>query len=159
VRWKNNDTTQSVIGYRYWVFDNNVKQETYASITQRVLTQYNYKLDVSGWIGNQSNTNPNIGYFAPASQTEYSGTVSLKLLQWRDTATKTFDFWHRFYVSYGQVSQASYATLPMNSYGYGQEFKFGEGRTLAWGIGRTSFPFDGAKSSYLTGYLNFRVHF
>jgi len=159
LKWKNNDTTQSVIGYRYWTFDNNIKQETYGSITQRVLTEYNYKLDLTGWIGNQSNTNPDVGYFAPASQTEYSGTVSLKILQWRDLATKTFDFWHRFYISYGQVTQASYSTLPMNSYGYGQEFKFGEGRTLAWGIGRTSFPFDGVVSSYLTGYLNFKVHF
>lgn len=159
IKWKNNDTTESYIGYRYWTFDNNQKQETFGSITQRLITQYNYKLDASGWVGNQANTNPNVGYFAPASQTEYSGTLSLRILQWRDLETKTFDFWHRLYASYGQVSQAGFVTLPMNGYGYGQEFKIGEGKTLSWGLGKTSFPFDGAKSSYTTGYLNFEAHF
>jgi tetratricopeptide (TPR) repeat protein len=159
LKWKNGETTESYIGYRYWTFADNYKQEAYGSITQRLLTEYNYKLDVSGWVGYQENTNPNVAYFAPASQTEYSGALSLKVLQWRDLETKTYDFWHRFYVSYGQVTQASYITLPMNSYGYGQDFNIGERKTLSWGIGRTSFPFNGVRSSYTTGYLNFEVHF
>ena len=163
--WKNNDTTESYIGYRYWTFgndqqfDSNQKKEVFGSLTQRILTQYNYKLDASGWIANQTNTNPDAGYFAPTNQTQYSGTLTLRILQWRDLETKTHDFWHRIYASYGQVSQASFSTLPMNSYGYGQEFRIGERKTLSWGVSRTSFPFDGARFSYTTGWLNFEVHF
>lgn len=159
LKWKNNDTTESFVGYRYWVLTNNFKQEMFGSVTQRVLTEYNYKLDLSGWVGNQQNTNPNVGYFAPIGQTEYSGTVSLRILQWRDLATKKYDFWHRIFGSYGMVTQQGYATLPMNRYGYGQDFNVGDKRTLSWGLGRTSYPFDGAKSGYLTGYLNFEVRF
>jgi len=131
----------------------------FGSVTQRVMTQYNYKLDLSGWVGNQQNTNPNVGYFAPAGQTEFSGTVSLRLLQWRDLSTKKYDFWHRIFGSYGVVTQQGYATLPMNRYGYGQDFNIGNKRTLSWGLGKTSYPFDGTKSGYLTGYLNFEARF
>jgi hypothetical protein len=47
----------------------------------------------------------------------------------------------------------------MNNYGYGQDFNIGDKRTLSWGVGKTSFPFNGAKSSYITGYLNFESRF
>jgi predicted Zn-dependent protease len=159
VRWKNGDTTDAFMGYRYWVLTDNIKQEVFGAISQNIVTKYNFKLDVSGWIGNQQNTNPNVGYFAPANQTEYSGNISMKLLQWRSAGVQKYDFWHRIFASYGVVTQQGYATLPMNRIGYGQEFNLGDKKTISWGLGRTSFPFDGSKSSYLTGYLNFEVRF
>ena len=159
VKWKNGDSTDATLGYRYWALPNNNKQEIYGNVNQRLLTEYNYKVDVGGWIGNQQNTNSNVSYFAPINQTEYSGTLNLRILQWRDIETKKYDFWHRLYTSYGLVTQAGYISLPMNSYGYGQDFNVGDKRTLSWGVGRTSFPFNGAKSSYTTGYLNFESRF
>ncbi|QWD26094.1 hypothetical protein G6686_05700 [Polynucleobacter paneuropaeus] len=159
VQWKNGDTTDATVGYRYWALPNNIRQEIYGNVNQRLLTEYNYKVDATGWVGNQQNTNSNVDYFSPINQTEYSGTLSLRILQWRDIETKKYDFWHRFYASYGLVTQSGFITLPMNSYGYGQEFNVGDKRTLSWSIGRTSFPFDGAKSSYTTGFLNFVSHF
>ncbi|MBT8635304.1 hypothetical protein C2751_06685 [Polynucleobacter paneuropaeus] len=159
VKWKNGETTDATVGYRYWALPNNIRQEVYGNVNQRLLTEYNYKVDMSGWVGNQQNTNSNVNYFSPINQTEYSGTVSLRILQWRDIETKKYDFWHRLYATYGVVTQAGFMTLPMNSYGYGQEFNVGDKRTLSWSIGRTSFPFDGAKSSYTTGFLNFESRF
>jgi len=159
LNWKNNDTTLAKVGYRYWTLTDNIKQEVFGSVTQRLLTEYNYKLDLTGDIANQQNTNSNVDYFSPINQTEYSGTLSLKVLQWRNIETKKFDFWHRFYGSYGVVTQSGFTPLPMNSYGYGQEFNIGDDQTLSWGIAKTSFPFDGQKTSYITGYLNFEVHF
>lgn len=159
VKWKNGDTTDASLGYRYWALPNNNKQEIYGNINQRLLTEYNYKVDVSGWIGNQQNTNSNVSYFAPINQTEYSGTLNLRILQWRDIKTKKYDFWHRLFASYGLVTQSGYISLPMNNIGYGQDFNVGDKRTLSWGVGRTSFPFNGAKSSYTTGYLNLESRF
>lgn len=159
IKWKNGDTTDAALGYRYWALPNNNKQEIYGNINQRLLTEYNYKVDVSGWIGNQQNTNSNVSYFAPINQTEYSSTLNLRILQWRDIQTKKYDFWHRLFASYGLVTQSGYISLPMNNIGYGQDFNIGDKRTLSWGIGRTSFPFNGAKSSYITGYLNFESRF
>jgi poly-beta-1,6 N-acetyl-D-glucosamine export porin PgaA len=159
IKWKNGDTTDAALGYRYWALPNNNKQEIYGNINQRLLTEYNYKVDVSGWIGNQQNTNSNVSYFAPINQTEYSSTLNLRILQWRDIETKKYDFWHRLFASYGLVTQSGYISLPMNNIGYGQDFNIGDKRTLSWGIGRTSFPFNGAKSSYITGYLNFESRF
>jgi len=159
VQWKNGDTTDATVGYRYWALPNNIKQEIYGNVNQRLFTEYNYKIDMTGWVGNQQNTNSNVNYFSPINQTEYSGTLSLRILQWRDIETKKYDFWHRIYASYGLVTQSGFITLPMNSYGYGQEFNVGDKRTLSWSVGRTSFPFDGAKSSYTTGFLNFESRF
>ena len=159
VKWKDGDTTDATLGYRYWALPNNNKQEIYGNVNQRLLTEYSYKVDVSGWIGNQQNTNSNVSYFAPINQTEYSGTLNLRILQWRDIETKKYDFWHRLFASYGLVTQSGYISLPMNNIGYGQDFNVGDKRTLSWGIGRTSFPFNGAKSSYTTGYLNFESRF
>jgi poly-beta-1,6 N-acetyl-D-glucosamine export porin PgaA len=159
VNWKNGHGTNAMIGYRYWSLTNNNKQEIYGNVNQRLLTEYNYKLDLSGWVGNQQNSNSNVGYFSPSNQTAYTGTLNLRILQWRDIATKKYDFWHRFYASYGVVTQAGYSTLPMNNYGYGQDFNIGDRRTLSWGVGKTRFPFDGARSSYITGYLNFESRF
>ena len=159
VKWKDGDTTDATLGYRYWALPNNNKQEIYGNVNQRLLTEYNYKVDMSGWIGNQQNTNSNVSYFAPINQTEYSGTLNLRILQWRDIETKKYDFWHRLFASYGLVTQSGYISLPMNNIGYGQDFNVGDKRTLSWGIGRTSFPFNGAKSSYTTGYLNFESRF
>jgi len=159
IRWKNGDTTDAFVGYRYWVLTDNIKQEIFGAISQNLVTRYNFKLDVSGWVGNQQNTNPNVGYFAPANQTEYSGNISMKFLQWRSPGEQKYDFWHRIFGSYGVVTQQGYATLPMNRIGYGQEFNVGDKKTISWGLGRTSFPFDGSKSNYLTGYLNFEVRF
>ena len=159
VKWKNGDTTDALLGYRYWALPNNNKQEIYANVNQRLLTEYNYKVDVAGWMGNQQNTNSNVSYFAPINQTEYSGTLNLRILQWRDIETKKYDFWHRFYATYGVVTQSGYMAQTMNSYGYGQDFNIGDKRTLSWGIGRTSFPFNGVNSSYTTGYLNFESRF
>jgi biofilm PGA synthesis protein PgaA len=159
VQWKNGDTTNAMLGYRYWALQNNNRQEIYGNVNQRLLTQYNYKVDISGWVGNQQNSNSNVDYFSPINQTVYSSTLNLRVLQWRDITTKKYDFWHRFYASYGAVAQAGYITLPMNNYGYGQDFNIGDKRTLSWGVGRTSFPFDGDRSSYITGYLNFESRF
>jgi biofilm PGA synthesis protein PgaA len=159
LNWKNGDFTEATLGYRYWALPDNNRQQIFSSVNQRLLTEYNYKLDVTGWIGNQQNTNSNVSYFSPINQTEYSGTLNLRLLQWRDIETKKYDFWHRLYTSYGVVTQSGYVTLPMNSYGYGQDFNVGDKRTLSWGVGRTSFPFNGVKSSYTTGYLNFESRF
>ncbi len=159
VKWKNGDTTDALLGYRYWALPNNNKQEIYGNVNQRLLTEYNYKVDVSGWFGNQQNTNSNVSYFAPINQTEYSSTLNLRILQWRDIETKKYDFWHRFFASYGVVTQSGYISLPMNNFGYGQDFNIGDKRTLSWGVGKTSFPFNGAKSSYITGYLNFESRF
>lgn len=159
VKWKNGDTTDASLGYRYWALPDNNKQEIYGNVNQRLLTEYNYKVDISGWIGNQQNTNSNVSYFSPINQTEYSSTLNLRILQWRDIETKKYDFWHRLFASYGVVTQSGYITLPMNNYGYGQDFNVGDKRTLSWGIGKTSFPFNGAKSSYITGYLNFESRF
>lgn len=159
IKWKNGDTTDAALGYRYWALPNNNKQEIYGNVNQRLLTEYNYKVDVSGWIGNQQNTNSNVSYFAPINQTEYSGTLNLRILQWRDIETKKYDFWHRLFASYGVVTQSGYMAQPMNNFGYGQDFNVGDKRTLSWGVGRTSFPFNGVKSSYTTGYLNFESRF
>jgi hypothetical protein len=159
VKWKNGDATDASLGYRYWALPNNIKQEIFGNVNQRLLTQYNYKVDISGWVGNQQNTNSNVSYFSPINQTEYSSTLNLRLLQWRDIATKKYDFWHRLFASYGVVTQSGYIPLPMNNYGYGQDFNVGDRRTLSWGVGRTSFPFNGVKSSYITGYLNFESRF
>lgn len=159
VKWKNGDTTDALLGYRYWALPNNIKQEIYGNVNQRLLTEYNYKVDVSGWVGNQQNTNSNVSYFAPINQTEYSGTLNLRILQWRDIETKKYDFWHRLFASYGVVTQSGYMAQPMNNFGYGQDFNVGDKRTLSWGVGRTSFPFNGVKSSYTTGYLNFESRF
>lgn len=159
LKWKDGDTRNAALGYRYWALPSNNRQQIFGTVNQRLLTEYNYKVDVSGWIGNQQNSNSNVSYFSPINQTEYSGTLNLRLLQWRDIETKKYDFWHRFYGSYGIVTQATYSTLPMNSLGYGQDFNVGDKRTLSWGVGRTSFPFNGAKSSYITGYLNFESRF
>ena len=159
IKWKDGDTTDATLGYRYWALQNNNRQEIYSNVNQRLLTEYNYKVDVGAWIGNQQNTNSNVNYFSPINQTEYSGTLNLRILQWRDIETKKYDFWHRLYASYGLVTQAGYIPLPMNSFGYGQDFNVGDKRTLSWGVGRTSFPFNGAKSSYTTGYLNFESRF
>ena len=159
VKWKNGEATDATVGYRYWALPNNIRQEIYGNANQRLFTEYNYKVDMSAWVGNQQNTNSNVNYFSPINQTEYSGTVSLRILQWRDIETKKYDFWHRIYATYGVVTQSGFMTLPMNSYGYGQEFNVGDKRTLSWSIGRTSFPFDGAKSSYTTGFLNFESRF
>ena len=159
LKWKDGDTRNAALGYRYWALPSNNRQQIFGTVNQRLLTEYNYKVDVSGWIGNQQNSNSNVSYFSPINQTEYSGTLNLRLLQWRDIETKKYDFWHRFYGSYGLVTQATYSTLPMNSLGYGQDFNVGDKRTLSWGVGRTSFPFNGAKSSYITGYLNFESRF
>jgi len=159
VKWKDGDTTDASLGYRYWALPNNIKQEIYGNLNQRLLTEYNYKVDVSGWVGNQQNTNSNVSYFSPINQTEYSSTLNLRLLQWRDIETKKYDFWHRFFASYGFVTQSGYISLPMNNVGYGQDFNIGDKRTLSWGVGKTSFPFNGAKSSYITGYLNFESRF
>jgi hypothetical protein len=57
------------------------------------------------------------------------------------------------------VTQSGFISLPMNNFGYGQDFNVGDKRTLSWGVGKTSFPFNGAKSSYITGYLNFESRF
>ena len=157
VNWKNNDTTTGNIGYRYWVLPDNIKQEIFGTITQRLLTEYNYKLDLSGEIGNQQNTNSNVDYFSPINQTEYSTTLDFKLLQWRNVETKKFEFWHRFYGSYGLVTQSGFNTLPMNSIGYGQEFDFGKDQSLKWGVARTTSPFNGQATSYVTGYLTFEM--
>lgn len=159
VKWKNGDTTDAILGYRYWALPNNNKQEIYGNVNQRLLTEYNYRVDVSGWVGNQQNTNSNVSYFAPINQTEYSGTLNLRILQWRDIRTKKYDFWHRLFASYGVVTQSGFLTQPMNNFGYGQDFNIGDKRTLSWGVGRTSFPFNGVKSSYTTGYLNFESRF
>jgi poly-beta-1,6 N-acetyl-D-glucosamine export porin PgaA len=159
VNWKNGNGTNAMIGYRYWSLTNNNKQEIYGNVNQRLLTEYNYNLDLSGWVGNQQNSNSNVGYFSPSNQTAYTSTLNLRVLQWRDITTKKYDFWHRFYASYGVVTQAGYSTLPMNNYGYGQDFNIGDRRTLSWGVGKTRFPFDGARSSYITGYLNFESRF
>jgi poly-beta-1,6 N-acetyl-D-glucosamine export porin PgaA len=159
IKWKNGDTTDAALGYRYWALPNNNKQEIYGNVNQRLLTEYNYKVDVSGWVGNQQNTNSNVSYFAPINQTEYSGTLNLRILQWRDIETKKYDFWHRLFASYGVVTQSGYMAQPMNNFGYGQDFNVGDKRTLSWGVGRTSFPFNGVKSSYTTGYLNFESRF
>jgi poly-beta-1,6 N-acetyl-D-glucosamine export porin PgaA len=159
LKWKDGDATNAALGYRYWALPSNNRQQIFGTASQRLLTEYNYKVDVTGWIGNQQNTNSNVSYFSPINQTEYSGTLNFRILQWRDIATKKYDFWHRVYGSYGVVTQAGYTTLPMNNYGYGQDFNVGDKRTLSWGIGKTSFPFNGAKSSYITGYLNFESRF
>jgi poly-beta-1,6 N-acetyl-D-glucosamine export porin PgaA len=159
LKWKDGDTRNAAVGYRYWVLPSNNRQQIFGTASQRLFTEYNYKIDVSGWIGNQQNSNSNVSYFSPVNQTEYSSTLNFRLLQWRDIATKKYDFWHRFYGSYGVVTQANYSTLPMNNYGYGQDFNVGDKRTLSWGVGKTSFPFNGAKSSYITGYLNFESRF
>ena len=159
VKWKNGDTTDASLGYRYWALPNNIKQEIYGNVNQRLMTEYNYKVDVTGWVGNQQNTNSNVSYFSPINQTEYSSTLNLRLLQWRDIETKKYDFWHRLFASYGVVTQSGFITLPMNNYGYGQDFNVGDKRTLSWGVGKTSYPFNGAKSSYITGYLNFESRF
>jgi biofilm PGA synthesis protein PgaA len=159
VKWKNGNGTDAILGYRYWALQNNNRQEIYSNVNQRLLTQYNYKVDLSGWVGNQQNSNSNVDYFSPINQTVYSSTLNLRILQWRDIATKKYDFWHRFYASYGAVTQAGYITLPMNNFGYGQEFNIGDRRTLSWSVGKTSFPFDGVRSSYITGYLNFESRF
>jgi hypothetical protein len=159
VQWKNGDTASAMLGYRYWALQNNNRQEIYGNVNQRLLTQYNYKVDISGWIGNQQNSNTNVDYFSPVNQTVYTGTLNLRVLQWRDITTKKYDFWHRFYASHGAVTQSGYITLPMNNYGYGQDFNVGDRRTLSWGVGKTSFPFDGVRSSYITGYLNFVSRF
>ena len=159
VKWKNGDTTNAMLGYRYWALQNNNKQEIYGNINQRLMTEYNYKVDISGWVGNQQNTNSNVSYFSPINQTEYSSTLNLRILQWRDIETKKYDFWHRLFASYGLVTQSGFISLPMNNYGYGQDFNVGDKRTLSWGVGKTSFPFNGAKSSYITGYLNFESRF
>lgn len=159
LRWKDGDTRSAAIGYRYWVLPSNNRQQIFGTASQRLLTEFNYKLDISGYIGNQQNSNSNVSYFSPMNQMEYSSTLNFRLLQWRDVETKKYDFWHRFYGSYGVVSQSSYSTLPMNNYGYGQDFNIGDKRTLSWGVGRTSFPFNGAQSSYITGYLNFESRF
>lgn len=159
VKWKNGNGTDAILGYRYWALQNNNRQEIYSNVNQRLLTQYNYKVDISGWVGNQQNSNSNVDYFSPINQTVYSSTLNLRILQWRDITTKKYDFWHRFYASYGAVTQAGYITLPMNNYGYGQDFNIGDRRTLSWGVGKTSFPFDGVRSSYITGYLNFVSRF
>ena len=159
VKWKDGDTTDASLGYRYWALPNNIKQEIYGNVNQRLMTEYNYKVDVTGWVGNQQNTNSNVSYFSPINQTEYSSTLNLRLLQWRDIETKKYDFWHRFFASYGFVTQSGFISLPMNNFGYGQDFNVGDKRTLSWGVGKTSFPFNGAKSSYITGYLNFESRF
>jgi len=159
VKWKNGDTTDASLGYRYWALPNNIKQEIYGNVNQRLMTEYNYKVDISGWVGNQQNTNSNVSYFSPINQTEYSSTLNLRILQWRDIETKKYDFWHRIFASYGLVTQSGFISLPMNNYGYGQDFNVGDKRTLSWGVGKTSFPFNGAKSSYITGYLNFESRF
>jgi hypothetical protein len=159
LKWKDGDTRNAAVGYRYWVLPSNNRQQIFGTASQRLFTEYNYKIDLSGWIGNQQNSNSNVSYFSPINQTEYSSTLNFRLLQWRDIETKKYDFWHRFYGSYGVVTQANYSTLPMNNYGYGQDFNIGDKRTLSWGVGKTSFPFNGAKSSYITGYLNFESRF
>jgi len=159
LKWKDGDTRNAAVGYRYWVLPSNNRQQIFGTASQRLFTEYNYKIDLSGWIGNQQNSNSNVSYFSPINQTEYSSTLNFRILQWRDLETKKYDFWHRFYGSYGVVTQASYSTLPMNNYGYGQDFNVGDKRTLSWGVGKTSFPFNGAKSSYITGYLNFESRF
>lgn len=159
LKWKDGDTRNAALGYRYWVLPSNNRQQIFGTVSQRLFTEFNYKIDLSGWIGNQQNSNSNVSYFSPINQTEYSSTLNFRLLQWRDIETKKYDFWHRFYGSYGVVTQANYSTLPMNNYGYGQDFNIGDKRTLSWGVGKTSFPFNGAKSSYITGYLNFESRF
>jgi poly-beta-1,6 N-acetyl-D-glucosamine export porin PgaA len=159
LKWKDGDTRSAALGYRYWSLPSNNRQQIFGTASQRLWTEFNYKIDISGYIGNQQNSNSNVSYFSPMNQTEYSSTLNFRLLQWRDIETKKYDFWHRFYGSYGVVSQSSYSTLPMNNYGYGQDFNIGDKRTLSWGVGKTSFPFDGAKSSYITGYLNFESRF
>ena len=159
LKWKDGDTRSAALGYRYWSLPSNNRQQIFGTASQRLWTEFNYKIDISGYIGNQQNSNSNVSYFSPMNQTDYSSTLNFRLLQWRDIETKKYDFWHRFYGSYGVVSQSSYSTLPMNNYGYGQDFNIGDKRTLSWGVGKTSFPFDGAKSSYITGYLNFESRF
>ncbi|HAT38964.1 MAG TPA: hypothetical protein DCW35_02190, partial [Polynucleobacter sp.] len=128
LKWKDGETRNASIGYRYWVLPSpsNNRQQIFGTANQRLLTEYNYKVDVSGWIGNQQNTNSNVSYFSPINQTEYLGTLNLRLLQWRDIATKKYDFWHRVFGSYGLVTQSGYSTLPMNNYGYGQDFNIGD---------------------------------
>ncbi|MBU3621911.1 tetratricopeptide repeat protein [Polynucleobacter sp. CS-Odin-A6] len=159
LKWKDADTRSAALGYRYWTLPSNNRQQIFGTVSQRLLTEFNYKLDISGWIGSQQNSNSNVSYFSPVNQTEYSSTLNLRFLQWRDIETKKYDFWHRFYGSYGVVTQSGYSTLPMNNYGYGQDFNIGDKRMLSWGVGKTSFPFNGAKSSYITGYLNFESRF
>ena len=159
INWKNNDTQKAVVGYQYWRLSNNNQTQMFANFVQRLLTDYNYRLEGSLWIGNQQNSNPNVGYFAPWNQTEYSGTASFEFLQWRDQESKKYSFWHKIWGTYGVVTQQGFATLAMNSVGYGQNFTLGDQQRLAWGVGRTYFPFDGAQSSYLTGYLRFERSF
>nr|WP_114637081.1 tetratricopeptide repeat protein [Polynucleobacter necessarius] len=48
VKWKNGDTTDAALGYRYWALPNNNKQEIYGNVNQRPLTEYSYKVDISG---------------------------------------------------------------------------------------------------------------
>lgn len=159
INWKNDDTQRAFVGYQYWSLTNNNQTQAFGSFSQRLLTQYNYHLDASLWIGNQQNTNPNVGYFAPWNQTEYSGTATFEVLQWRNFSNKDYAFWHKLWGTYGGVSQQGYSTLPMNSFGYGQKFGLGDRQNLSWGIGRTYFPFDGVHSNYLTGYLRFEKSF
>jgi hypothetical protein len=83
----------------------------------------------------------------------------MKFLQWRSAGAQRNDFWHRVFGSYGVVTQQGYQTLPMNRIGYGQEINFGDDKSINWGLARTTSPFDGTKSSYLTGYLNFEARF
>ena len=159
VNWKNNDTQQALVGYQYWSLYNNNQTQAFGSFSQRLLTDYNYRIDGAVWVGNQQNSNPQVGYFAPSNQTEYSGTISFEVMQWRDLATKKYSFWHKIWGGYGLVTQQGFATLPMNTMGYGQNFTLGDRQCLAWGLGKTYFPFDGVRSGYLTGYLRFEKSF
>jgi hypothetical protein len=159
INWKNNDNQKAFVGYQYWSLTNNNQQQAFAGYSQKLITLYNFKLDGSLYMGNQQNTNPNVGYFAPWNQTEYSGTAALEFLQWRDLATKRYAFWHKLWGTYGVVTQQGFATLPMNTVGYGQNFDFGDRQRMTWGVGKTYFPFDGVRSNYLTGYLRFEKSF
>jgi len=159
LRWHNNDTTEGFVGYRYSTFSGNVKQEVFAELSQRLLTAYNYRLDLSGYFGNQQNSSQDVAYFSPINQNELSATLTLRILQWEDIKTKQYKFWHKLWGTYGGVTQTGFSTLPMSNYGYGQEFEIGKGRTLSWGVQKTTFPFDGVQSSFLTGYLQFQGQF
>ncbi len=157
--WHQDEGLNAFAGYRYFNLTGNEKSEAYAMVTKRLLTSYDKRLSVSGWVQNQKNTNPNVAYFAPANQLEGSATLTYEFLHGRDLETKKYSLWHKVWVTYGVVSQYSYSTLPMFAYGYGQEISLGDPYSFRWGVGRTTFPFDGVLSSYYTGYIGFTGHF
>ena len=135
--WHQDEGLNAFAGYRYFNLTGNEKSEAYAMVTKRLMTFYDQRLSVSGWVQNQT----------------------YEFLQGRDLETKTYSLWHKLWVTYGAVSQYSYSTLPMIAYGYGQEISLGDPYSFRWGIGRTTFPFDGVLSSYYTGYIGFTGHF